>query len=277
MLLPPTQAARSIPTRALPTPAPTLLPPPEMVAPAAVAPILTPAVTAALPPGTLLVGYSVEGRPILARQLGSGPRALLLVGGIHGGWEGNTVTLINQLIAYFEANPDAILPDLSLVLVPVANPDGLLRGRTAAGRFNTNGVDLNRNWGCEWSPDARWRDQAVDAGPEPFSEPETRALAEFIQRIRPATVLFYHSAADGIFAGECGGDHGSQRMSQILGQATGYSYGQAFSAYKVTGTAASWVDGLGIPAADVELLSWDDSEFDRNLAGVLALQQWLSG
>ena len=65
-------------------------------------------------------------------------------------------------------------------------------------------------------------------------------------------------------------------MSQILGQAAGYSFGQAFSAYPVTGTASSWVDGLGIPSADVELKSWTDSEFDRNLAGIMALQRWLA-
>ncbi|MBZ0286347.1 MAG: hypothetical protein K8I30_01935, partial [Anaerolineae bacterium] len=90
-------------------------------------------------------------------------------------------------------------------------------------------------------------------------------------------VLFYHSAAGGVYAGSCNGDHGSAFMSQILGQATGYSYGQVFSAYRVTGTAASWVDGEGIPSADVELLSWDESEFERNLAGVMALQEWLVG
>ncbi|MBZ0298364.1 MAG: peptidase M14, partial [Anaerolineae bacterium] len=115
------------------------------------------------------------------------------------------------------------------------------------------------------------------AGDAPFSEPETRALSAFIQNLRPATVLFYHSAADGIFAGECNGDHGSAQMSEILGQATGYHYGAVFSAYPVTGTASSWVDSLGIPSADVELLTQTDPEFERNLAGVLALQRWLAG
>jgi hypothetical protein len=111
----------------------------------------------------------------------------------------------------------------------------------------------------------------------PFSEPETRALSALIQNTRPETVLFYHSAAGGVFAGECEVDHGSAEMSQILGQATGYTYGQEFSAYKVTGTAASWVDGLGIPSADVELLTQHDSEFARNRAGLLAVIDWLAG
>lgn len=196
---------------------------------------------------------------------------------MHGGWEGNTVTLVEEMIVYFEANPQDILPGMSLVLVPVANPDGLEHGRVAAGRFNAHQVDLNRNWGCDWSAQARWRDQTVNAGTGPFSEPETGALSAFIQTLRPATVLFYHSSAGGIFAGDCGGDHGSMAMSRVLGEATGYGYGQPFTAYSVTGTAASWVDGLGIPSADVELFSWTASEFERNLRGVMALQRWLAG
>src|SRR5690606_17003771 len=113
----------------------------------------------------------VDGRAIIARQFGHGPRTLMLAGGIHGGWEGNTVTLVNELIAHFEANPQDVLPGVSLLLIPAANPDGLVRGRTEAGRFNAHTVDLNRNWGCGWSAEAQWRDQRVNPGPEPFSEP----------------------------------------------------------------------------------------------------------
>lgn len=265
----PTRAARDIAPPVLPTPTPTL---PE----ASPLPTRLMIPTVTLMPDTILVGYSVEGRAIIARQLGSGERVLLLVGGIHGGWEGNTVTLINELISHFEANPADILPGLSLVLIPAANPDGLIRGREEDGRFNANGVDLNRNWGCKWSENARWRDQAVDPGEHPFSEPETQALAALVRRLRPATALFYHSAAGGVFAGSCEGDHGSMLMSQILGQAAGYTYGQAFTAYPVTGTAASWVDGQGIPSADVELQSWTESEFERNLRGIMAVQCWLT-
>jgi hypothetical protein len=45
----------------------------------------------------------------------------------------------------------------------------------------------------------------------------------------------------------------------------------------VSGAESDWADGQGIPSADVELSSWTDSEFDRNLAGVMAIQRWLVG
>lgn len=221
------------------------------------------------------IGQSVEGRPLLARSFGSGDRLLLLVGGIHGGWEANTVALIDELIDHFTAHPADVLPGVRLVLVPAANPDGVLRGRTPEGRFNSNGVDLNRNWGCDWQATAVWRDQPVHPGPFPLSEPETVTLADMIRTLRPAAVLFYHSAAGGIFAGDCATGGVSAAMSAVLGEATGYSYGAAFSAYDVNGTAANWVDGLGIPAADVELATWTSGEFERNLRGVMALQRWL--
>lgn len=225
----------------------------------------------------LLVGMSVEGRRIVARQFGDGERAILLAGGMHGGWEANTVKLIDELITHFERNPDDVLPGVRLILIPVINPDGLARGRTPEGRFNSNGVDLNRNWGCDWSPEAVWRQMPVNPGGQAFSEPETRALADFVGAQRPVIALFYHSAAAGVYAGHCNGDHGSAAMAAVLGEATGYDHGEAFSAYPVNGTAASWADGLGIASADVELATWTNSEFERNLRGIMALQRWVTG
>lgn len=248
------------------------------VPPSPVPPTPLPARPASALPDAFVFGASVQGRDLLARRLGGGETALMLVGGIHGGWEGNTVTLVEQLIAHFEANPGQILPGLSLVLVPSLNPDGATLGRTLAGRFNARGVDLNRNWDCGWSEEAFFQSNRVDPGAAPFSEPETTAIAALINDVRPAVVLFYHSAADGVFVGNCGEQGGvSDVMGAIYGGATGYSYGASFDAYPVTGTAASWVDSLGIPAADVELTSADSPEFERNLRGVMALQCWLLG
>ncbi|MBN2471355.1 MAG: hypothetical protein JXN59_11565 [Anaerolineae bacterium] len=228
--------------------------------------------TATLAPDQTLIGRTVEERRLVAYRLGDGPQRVLLVGGIHGGWEKNTVDLMQALIEHFTAAPEAIAPGVQLVIVPNLNPDGLVQGRTAAGRFNANGVDLNRNWGCAWEPDARWGEVAVDPGPEPFSEPETAALADYILLNAPSAVLFYHSAANGVFAGSCNGDHGSQALGHVYGRAATYPSNGHFTAYRVTGDASNWVDGQGIPAITIELESWTNPEFERNLAGVMAVQ-----
>ncbi len=264
----------ALPTTALtpytsPTPTPSVISIPPLAPTAAIRPIAV--------PDAFVYGRSVEGRDLYARRIGEGTTVIMLVGGIHGGFEANTVTLVEEMVSYFEATPGRVLPGITLILIPSANPDGLTRGRNLSGRFNANGVDLNRNWACGWEPTAFFGEQTISPGPEPFSEPETESLAALINDIRPAIVLFYHSAANGIFAGDCDSSGNSSRMAQILGAATGYNFGSAFTDYAVTGTASAWVDGLGLSAAAVELSSADQTEFDRNLRGVLALQCWLLG
>jgi hypothetical protein len=230
-----------------------------------------------LPPNVFIVGQSAEERDILGWRLGMGERVLLLVGGIHAGYEANTVALLREMIAHFEAAPADVLPGISLVLIPVLNPDGLERGRVADGRFNGSGVDLNRNWGCEWSAEAYWNNNKVNAGVQPFSEPETQAVAALVGELRPAAAIFYHSAARGVFMGDCRPGGGiSAGLAAVLGEAVGYPYGQPFSAYKVSGTAPNWLDGQGIPAVDVELSTTRETEFVPNLRGVMAVQRWLA-
>lgn len=269
--LPP--AATAIPTAALPAPTVTVL---NWLAQRDPFLLQVPGIA----PDDEVIGLSAGNHALVARRYGAGPRVLMLVGGMHGGYEQNTVALAERLAAHFAANLQDIPAGWSVVIVPAANPDGLLRGQNADGRFNAHGVDLNRNWGCGWEPSAVWRSTPVSPGAAPFSEPETRALADAILRLQPEAVLFFHSKAGGIFAGDCPADPApadSEAMAAVYGEASGYRYGQSFSAYPVTGTAASWADGQGILSADVELETDNLAEFDRNLRGVLAIMAWMDG
>jgi hypothetical protein len=228
-------------------------------------------------PDARTLGLSALGRPIAVRTLGTGPVRVLVVGGIHGGWEANTVALVFGLYAALARDPAAIPPGAAVAFIPAANPDGLVLGRSPAGRFNGRGVDLNRNWACAWSAEAVWRDTPVNPGPRAMSEPETAALAAYLGDVRPAAALFYHSAAGGVFAGQCGGGLDSAVMAATYGNAAGYPYGVPFSAYAVTGTAADWAAGEGIAAADIELFTRDDAEIAPNLRGLLAVLGWAAG
>jgi len=279
----PTTAPTSTPLPALPTALllSTLAPPPltnlSVTLPPDVTLTGTPVLTRQPAANTFVIGQSADGREILAWRFGTGDKILLLVGGVHAGFESNTVLLINELIAHFESAPDDVLAGMSIILIPVLNPDGLARGRTAEGRFNGNQVDLNRNWGCDWSETAYWQQRTVDPGERPFSEPETAALSVFMQTNKPAAALFYHASADGIFEGTCNETVDSLQLAAVLSAASGYPYGEPFDAYTVSGTAANWADGQGILAADVELSTVRGTEFDRNLRGILAIQCWFTG
>jgi len=102
-------------------------------------------------------------------------------------------------------------------------------------------------------------------------------LASLIQETQPSAVLFYHAAADGVFAGTCGDNPDlSANLAEVYGFASGYPYGGEFDAYKVSGTAPAWVNSIGIPSADIELSSDDNAEFDRNLRALQALQRWIA-
>jgi hypothetical protein len=222
-------------------------------------------------------GRSAQGADLVAWRAGTGRHLIILVGGIHTGFEANTVELVNQMRDYFVSNPQRVLPEITLLFIPLLNPDGMAYGRTLRGRFNGNGVDLNRNWGCGWSEQAFFREGTVNPGAAPFSEPESTALGSLAQRLQPAAILIYHGAANGVFTGACEGeDAGSGALAAVYGVASGYPYGTEFTSYTITGAAPAWFASIGIPALDVELASSTDIELERNLRGVLALQEWFT-
>ncbi len=63
-----------------------------------------------LPNGTepVAIGFSVEGRPLKVYTIGQGEIQDMIIGGIHGGYEWNTIALTDQLIKYVNENPDVI-------------------------------------------------------------------------------------------------------------------------------------------------------------------------
>ena len=237
------------------------------------------------------LGLSTGGYPIEVYQYGSGPTPVLLVGGIHGGYEWNTILLAYELIDYFSLNLAVIHPQLRIYVIPSANPDGQVRvvghpgrflaeeveGSTLEGRVNARQVDLNRNWDCNWSPEAVWRDQKLSAGSEPFSELETRLLRDFILELKPAAVIFWHSAYPAVFPGGCDSVHEPSRsLAKIYADAAGYPTLDSFTSYEVTGDSISWLGLQNISAIEVELTNHQDTDFDQNLNGTLNVLSFLA-
>ncbi|MBN1976265.1 MAG: hypothetical protein JW918_02590, partial [Anaerolineae bacterium] len=104
--------------------------------------------------GPFTYGQSFNGHPLLAYRLGTGPSARAIVGGIHGGYEWNTVDLVSRTLEYLQENPSLVPDGVTLYIIPCANPDGYYLSHDLAGRPNGNGVDLNRNWDYKWQPTA---------------------------------------------------------------------------------------------------------------------------
>ncbi len=233
-----------------------------------------------------VIGLSTGGHPIEAYRFGSGPVAVVLIGGIHSGYEWNTVLLAYEMIDYFTEHPGEVPGSISLYIIPAANPDGLvlvtghtgrfdpaeLAENTFPGRLNDNEVDINRNWDCHWEPVGYVFEIEIDAGTAPFSEKETRALRDFILERDMDTVVFWHSQMGAAFPGGCDAPHEpSQAIARQYAEASGYDYQDSFGEYPVSGDAADWLAAQGITAIEVELISHEEVEFEQNLGGVLAV------
>ena len=235
-----------------------------------------------------VIGTSVEGRTITSYTYGEGPTHLAFVGGMHGGYEWNSVLLAYQFMDYLAANPSAVPKNLTITVIPSANPDGVFsivkkegrftladipEGDVSQGRFNVHEVDLNRNFDCKWKKDGTWRGKQVSAGTAAFSEPESQAIRKFVLEDTPDAVVFWHSQANAVYASECKNGILPKTLDimNAYAQAAKYPAVKSFDAYEVTGDAEGWLASINIPAITVELQTHETVEWDRNLAGIQAL------
>jgi protein MpaA len=139
-------------------------------------------------------GQSAQGRPLEVWLPPNAPPArldVLVCAGIHGE-EPETTVAVSSALRSIEPT------QLACAVVLSANPDGLARGT----RGNARGVELNRNFPSrDWTPApsphkftrADPQDVLLSPGPEPGSEPETRALMKLIGELRPRHVVAVHA------------------------------------------------------------------------------------
>jgi hypothetical protein len=228
-------------------------------------------------PRPAIIGFSLAGRPIEAYTFGDGENQYLIVAGIHGGYEWNTIALANELIEHINDNPDVIPDDVTLYIIRNMNPDGEMRSHDVDGRVNNNGVDLNRNfpsenWTAEWDRDGCWIYRPTTGGTYGGSEPETRTVMSFIASRQIQAMISYHSAALGVFPGGDPWEPDSKRLAGILAKATGYPYPPIDTGCYYTGTLADWAVEHGVGAAvDMELRNHRDTDFEENLKALEAL------
>jgi hypothetical protein len=118
--------------------------------------LVTRARAAGLPIATEELGQSVEGRSIHLLRVGKGPRKVLLWSQMHGDEPSATPALLD-LVEYLarhqrdDADASRILDRLTLLIVPMLNPDGA----EIYTRRNAQGIDLNRDALNLASPEGR--------------------------------------------------------------------------------------------------------------------------
>jgi protein MpaA len=206
------------------------------------------------------LGRSAGGRPIVAERYGEpGGRRMLVIGVIHGD-EDDGIAIIDEL------RRRDVPGGVELWLVESMNPDG----REAQDRHNGNEVDLNRNFPYKWGPIGIPGDPQY-AGTGPASEPETRAMVNFIGQLQPDIAIWYHQ--DLYVINPSSGREGAvrQRYAELtglpMGQITGGTY---------TGIAATWARNELTPHDGVAFIvelgpALSPAEADSHAAAVLTL------
>ncbi len=217
------------------------------------------------------IGTSVKGRSMMAYSFGSGTNMIVYTGAIHGD-EVSTRSLMYRWIDELEARVRSIPADKTVVVIPVLNPDGYAAGT----RTNAHNVDLNRNFAtADWKTDITTTSNAPfpgGGGSSPLSEPESRAIASYIGRVRPQLVLSYHSIGGLLASNQAGNASGRaatysgiSNYWNTTGSTTTFEYG-------ISGTADDYyAEAFGTPSILIELGSHTDPQFARNRDAMWAM------
>lgn len=173
-----------------------------------------------------------------------GPKTFVF-GAIHGD-EPTTAFVTRQLVEHLVAHPEAY-SGRRVVVIPVANPDGLARQT----RINARQVDLNRNFPAKNF--AVGKSGRYFGGEQPASEPESQVLIQIIEEFQPDRIITLHSISRGRHGNNFDGP--GEALAQLMSQHNRYSVLPTIG-YPTPGSFGSWAGiDLQIPTITLEFPS----------------------
>jgi len=205
---------------------------------------------------TWVLAKSVKGVPLEVFQHGLGTQEYIhIYGGFHGD-EPESVDLAKQLNKYFEFH-DVTMPHQSIIVVPVANPDGYSKNQ----RVNAHGVDLNRNFPTKnWTP--HHTEPKYFPGKKPASEPEVKGFISLIKSCPPRKIISIHS----LIPHQINYDGPGKKMAEAMAKHNRYPVTEHIG-YPTPGSLGDYgAQELGVPVVTYELpekisseQAWKDS------------------
>jgi len=140
-----------------------------------------------------------------------------------------SLCFINEIVNGYSTDQDiqSIVENTEIFVIPVLNPDGHMDHR----RYNSNNVDLNRNYGWWWD----------GGGPAPVSEPEVKAISQLAFLENFMFAISYHSGAELVNYPFDSTPHLTpddslyRSISQLYGDYSGYPITNGYQWYKANG------------------------------------------
>ena len=219
-----------------------------------------------------VIGYSVNGRPIIAYYFGSGDSTILFTGGMHGS-ERSGATTMQAWVTYLQAHAAEVIPaGKRVVIVPNTNPDGI----AANSRNNANNANVDRNF-----PTANWKADTETSGgvlvngggTSAGSEPEARALMALTRQLKPRLEVSFHSSGRLVGANKFDDSVAIGSIyAKMVGYVTMFYDAEAVMGYPMTGEYEDWMgESMGIPAILVELPAAAGNYFSTQQAALIRM------
>ncbi len=247
---------------------------------------------------------SLDGRAIPVLRFGAkdSTKHILIQGAIHGREFMSGRLVSDMLRELIEANPKGI-DDVMFHVIPMLNPDGVtlsIHGvdalnstdlasqvtqilnsegiDSALWKANARGTDLNRNFPEGWDAlPVRKPASFRFRGPAPLSEPESSAIAAYVEKYPFLATVSYHSYGSILYwqgASTPELSATTEEMAKLFGAITGYPLEYNESAAVEKGGFKDWTVGTcGIPSLTVEIGAMDSLISLEEYTGILLRNQ----
>lgn len=211
------------------------------------------------------IGESVMENKIYCIKIGRGKKKIF-INGAHHGLEHLTSAFIMRFIEeyayaisegcdFFRHSPAELFNSVSLFAVPMVNPDGVdiaIHGMDITNPYhrklismvgihsfnkvwqaNANGVDINHNYDANWQVVEEHPSPSKYSGPYSESEPETKAIVDFVRSEKFDLLLAFHSQGGEIYY-----DFDGKMSSDSLELAKNFASVSGYIPSKTSGSAS---------------------------------------
>ena len=198
-------------------------------------------------------GLSVDGRYLCALKISDNAAQdedepeIMFEGGIHGdeiGCSENLIRFAEDLCEGYGTDPyiTEMIDNREIWLYIMVNPDG----RVYMTRYNSRGIDLNRDWGYMWNGEG--------SSTAPYSQPETKALRSCMYDNQFVVHSTYHSGTEYVSypwsyrPDPCPDDNHIDHLAALYSSSSGYAglpYGQGYNGmYAINGSSKDTYYGV---------------------------------